>query len=175
MQRIFALKVIPIELKKKKTFFSFIPFSFFFTPSLSCFSLEKNSLFASHQKNNGEAQNQWSSLSQNDLPRYFEPQIVAQLPVRKNGNLRISVNDRNRYPKFDFMVFLHNVWIYWLILDSVVLHDLLLLLSGFSFGFMGFFYVSLIPFSFLFFNKFFGLISIFACQLFDLRPSSYRA
>ena len=173
MQRIFALKIIRVELKKKKFLF---PSFLFLLHSVSLLLLFRKNLYLYFSsENNSKAQNRRSSLSQNDLPRYFEPQIVAQLPVRKNGNLRISVNDRNRYPKFDFMVFLHNVWIYWLILDSVVLHDLLLLLSGFSFGFMGFFYVSPIPFSFLFFNKFFGLISIFACQLFDLRPSSYRA
>ena len=38
------------NVRSINTFFSFLPFSFFFTPSLSCFSLEKNSLFASHQK-----------------------------------------------------------------------------------------------------------------------------
>ena len=144
------------------------------------------SLFASRQKTTaGEAQNRRSSLSKNDLPRFFwTPNRVS---TTCGGNLRTSVINGNQYPKFDFMGFLHYVWIYWLI------HDLLLL------GFMGFFFflsfmffsftlfVDLIysyfinqfrvnkliwfPYSFLSFNKNFGLFSIFACQLFDLRPS----
>ena len=117
MQRIFALKIIRVELKKKNFLF---PSFLFLLHSVSLLLLFRKNLYLYFSsENNSEAQNRRSSLSQNDLPKYFEPQIVAQPPVRKNGNLRTSVNNgnlrilinnRNLYPKFDINLTRTNPW-----------------------------------------------------------------
>ena len=153
MQIIFSLKIIPVELKKKKTFLSFLPFSFFFTPSLSCFSLEKTSIFTSHQKTTVKHKIDGALSHKTICPNILNPkswlnhqwertEIWEHRSTMEIWEYRstIEIYTQNLISWF----FLHNVWIYWLILDLVVLLDLLLLLSGFSFGFMGFFYVSLI-------------------------------
>ena len=150
-------------------------------------SLSLSLCFSSENNGRRSTKSTQLSLTKRSAQIFFEPQTVAQPPVEEIWEHRSSTEISTQ--NLISWVFLHYVWIYWLI------HDLLLL------GFMGFFFffflsfmffsftlfVDLIysylinqfrvnkliwfPYSFLSFNKNFGLFSIFACQLFDLRPS----
>ena len=144
MQRIFALKVIPVELKKKY-FFLFHSFLFLLhSISLVLLFRKKLSLCFSSEKQRWSIKSTKLSHTKRFAQIFWTPNRGSTTSEKERKSENIGQQWKS-VPKIWFHgFFLHNVWIYWLILDLVVLHDLVLLLSGFSFGFMGFFYVSLI-------------------------------